>query len=66
MKHAAAKRIVVSKRKCLFPCWVAGGPAIMWLFMGPVRDELEEKQMKGLDGREVLYPQVPMQEVQLM
>lgn len=66
MKHAAAKRIVVSKRKCPILRCVACAVAIVWLLMGPEREELEEKQMKGLDGWEVLYPQVPVHELQLM
>lgn len=39
---------------------------IAWLYAVEVREELEEKQMKGLDGREVLYPQAPEHELQLM
>lgn len=66
MKHAAAKRIVMSKRKCPFSPCVACAVAIVCLLMGLEREELEEKQMKGLDGREVLYSQVPVHELQLM
>lgn len=66
MKNATAKRIVVSKRKCPLSCPLTRALAIARLSVAPVREELEEKQMKGLDGREVLYPQVPSHEVQLM
>jgi hypothetical protein len=45
---------------------MTGAPAIAWLFVESAREELDEKQMKGLDGREVLYPQLPEHDVQLM